>query len=128
MEIFTVTHEEFRNLSGAEKNKRRNGYQFTGYWLRSCFSCKKIYRVKAAILEGYKVRESACSLCGHKNTYQEDSYCSFERVWGRENIVHECGPKCYNAQGPSCDCSCAGANHGSGHPIIYNTKSAVAVQ
>ncbi len=28
---------------------------------------------------------------------------------------HTCGSKCTNATGPSCDCRCRGANHGSGH-------------
>lgn len=26
----------------------------------------------------------------------------------------KCGPKCYNATGPSCSCECGGKNHG-GH-------------
>lgn len=26
-----------------------------------------------------------------------------------------CGARCLNAIGPSCDCSCSGINHGSGH-------------
>jgi hypothetical protein len=26
-----------------------------------------------------------------------------------------CGAKCLAAKGPSCDCSCGGANHGSNH-------------
>lgn len=28
---------------------------------------------------------------------------------------HVCGAKCLNSKGPSCECSCGGANHGSGH-------------
>lgn len=28
---------------------------------------------------------------------------------------HTCGARCTNATGPSCDCRCRGANHGSGH-------------
>jgi hypothetical protein len=27
----------------------------------------------------------------------------------------ECDARCMNAVGPSCDCSCGGANHGAGH-------------
>lgn len=27
---------------------------------------------------------------------------------------HVCGARCTNATGPSCDCKCRGANHGSG--------------
>lgn len=26
-----------------------------------------------------------------------------------------CGPRCLNAIGPDCECSCSGTNHGSGH-------------
>jgi hypothetical protein len=25
----------------------------------------------------------------------------------------ECGPRCYNAVGPACDCKCRGMNHGA---------------
>lgn len=28
----------------------------------------------------------------------------------------KCAPACWNAQGHDCECSCMGANHGSGHP------------
>lgn len=28
----------------------------------------------------------------------------------------KCAPACWNAQGFDCECSCMGANHGSGHP------------
>lgn len=28
---------------------------------------------------------------------------------------HQCGARCTSATGPSCDCRCGGANHGSGH-------------
>lgn len=27
-----------------------------------------------------------------------------------------CAPACWNAEGLDCECSCMGANHGSGHP------------
>lgn len=29
-----------------------------------------------------------------------------------------CGPKCQSAKGPSCDCSCGGANHGSNYAAL----------
>jgi hypothetical protein len=32
-----------------------------------------------------------------------------------------CGPKCWNAKGPDCQCECAGENHRSGHP--WNEQS-----
>lgn len=28
----------------------------------------------------------------------------------------KCAPACWNAEGLHCECSCMGANHGSGHP------------
>ena len=28
----------------------------------------------------------------------------------------KCAPACWNAQGFHCECSCMGANHGTGHP------------
>lgn len=32
---------------------------------------------------------------------------------GKKNSKHTCGARCTNATGPSCDCRCKGANHGS---------------
>lgn len=34
---------------------------------------------------------------------------------GRTVETIACTAKCRNATGPSCDCSCGGANHGAGH-------------
>ncbi len=36
-------------------------------------------------------------------------------VEGSKASKHTCGAKCTNATGPSCDCRCKGANHGSNH-------------
>lgn len=38
-----------------------------------------------------------------------------DHVWGVKVEKVKCGAMCRNAVGPSCDCSCGGANHGSGH-------------
>ena len=35
------------------------------------------------------------------------------RGWYAPDV--KCGAKCRNAVGPSCDCSCGGANHGCNH-------------
>lgn len=40
---------------------------------------------------------------------------SFSALVGRFSEKHVCGAKCLNSKGPSCECSCGGANHGSGH-------------
>lgn len=39
---------------------------------------------------------------------------SLKRVQGVVND-HVCNAKCMNSTGPSCECSCGGANHGRGH-------------
>lgn len=42
--------------------------------------------------------------------------------YGRVYIIQpfhsqeKCAPACWNAEGEECQCSCMGANHGSGHP------------
>lgn len=30
----------------------------------------------------------------------------------------KCGAKCLHSKGPTCDCSCGGANHGRGHGSV----------
>ena len=42
---------------------------------------------------------------------------SFSALVGRFSDKHVCGAKCLNSKGPSCECSCGGANHGSGHAV-----------
>lgn len=36
------------------------------------------------------------------------------RVVGKHNPSRECDARCTDARGPSCSCSCGGANHGGG--------------
>lgn len=33
------------------------------------------------------------------------------------NAQEKCAPACWNALGVECECSCMGANHGSGNPV-----------
>lgn len=43
-----------------------------------------------------------------------DHWCKLRRVVeGTKKSKHECGARCMNATGPSCDCKCKGKNHGS---------------
>lgn len=49
----------------------------------------------------------------------DDHYCALHRVFddakpGKRRT--ECGARCVNATGPSCDCRCKGLNHGSNLP------------
>lgn len=34
----------------------------------------------------------------------------------RHRRMRKCAPACWNAKGIECECSCQGANHGTGHP------------
>lgn len=38
--------------------------------------------------------------------------CEASEIYGRYIAEMVCGSKCTGAVGPSCDCSCAGKNHG----------------
>jgi hypothetical protein len=43
-----------------------------------------------------------------------DHWCRLQRVHeGTKASKHECGARCRNATGPSCDCKCRGKNHGA---------------
>lgn len=39
------------------------------------------------------------------------------QIKGKLSNKHECGSKCMASKGPSCECSCGGANHGKGWAI-----------
>ena len=62
-----------------------------------------LYRI---VLAGF-----TCTRCGGR-------LASFKVVQGSFSAGVVCGGKCRNAVGPSCDCQCSGANHGSGHAAI----------
>jgi hypothetical protein len=47
--------------------------------------------------------------------YSDPRMITCKRVQGSLNEGIKCGAKCVNATGPSCECSCAGANHGAMH-------------
>lgn len=38
-----------------------------------------------------------------------------EPVRGKYSAKHKCGARCLSATGTTCECSCAGKNHGAGH-------------
>lgn len=54
-------------------------------------------------VEGYD-RFFATCLCGKS--------VEFRKIRGVHSH-HECGAKCMASKGPSCECSCGGANHGA---------------
>lgn len=42
------------------------------------------------------------------------AWVTVRRVDGKVSEKHVCGARCLNSTGPSCECSCGGANHGRG--------------
>lgn len=59
-----------------------------------------------------KVVRGACT-CG--------AQVSLKRVMGVVND-HVCDARCMGATGPSCECSCGGKNHGSGHGGLQGVR------
>ena len=105
---------EFKSLCEAEQNLVRRGYAFTGFWTRRCpkKGCVHVFRVQAPI-DGYAfVVARPCPACGWET--KKTWLCEASRIFGKVSDKHQCGSKCLNAKGHSCDCSCGGANHGAG--------------
>ena len=42
--------------------------------------------------------------------------------------LQKCAPMCWRAKGPDCECSCMGANHGSGHALEYEVSETFAFE
>lgn len=49
--------------------------------------------------------------------------CTLIAVYSSDGCVGRCDAKCYNAEGPECDCICGGVNHGAGlKQAVDNTR------
>lgn len=55
--------------------------------------------------------------CFMKGTTATRSIIQFRQVQGQHSDSIRCGAKCRSAKGHTCDCSCAGANHGAGYDL-----------
>ncbi len=76
------------------------GMNFPGHSVGRCRNCKRKHRSEKSAWA------TACE-CG--------ATVKLERVVGFFAPEVKCGALCRNAVGPSCDCSCGGANHGGNH-------------
>jgi hypothetical protein len=67
----------------------------------------------------YVGRCKTCKTVFVNETDATETCCSGKRVRVEQILAVvsnvKCGARCTNAVGPSCDCSCGGANHSSGH-------------
>lgn len=74
---------------------------------------RKVYRQlpDGSTQEGYSTLWIKCS-CGRPGLVE------LGLIVGSTSTKHVCGKRCLNATGPSCECSCSGENHGSGHAHV----------
>ncbi len=77
----------------------------TTRYLGRCKHCKRAKRVEVA--NGFADKRLVTCKCGMA--------VRVSKVYGWVNPSVKCHSRCTGAVGPSCDCSCGGANHGSAH-------------
>lgn len=83
------------------------GIQATGYQWMGRFAPPLLQHEGAPVLDTSIGVYAPCPDCGQKVV--------LSAVEGRYKPEIACSAKCRNATGPSCDCSCGGANHGCNH-------------
>lgn len=83
------------------------GLGWTEYnrYLGTCKNCKHTF---AVMVENpiFPDERRRCPNC--------TAWTKVERVFGRKSVAKKCDARCLNAKRSSCECSCAGANHGKG--------------
>jgi hypothetical protein len=96
------------------------------------FRCKKCKAAKTIILDRFRRFQRTDKFGTPKyhyftmlqdgrdpSAYERPVCCGRTMEWtevkGTFSADHECGAKCLASKGPSCECSCGGANHGKGH-------------
>ena len=96
----------------------------TGRMILKCKVCKKVKAIDIELkwhLVSSGKKECGWYLDGHhlysSTRYAQFATCCNQRmdsklIKGELNHAHECGDKCMTSKGPSCSCSCGGANHG----------------
>lgn len=104
-------------------------------WIGRCKRCGRTHRLEGRIMvgrrgtQGYQVIKADDGLVFMSDDLGSNPYAVRVRCgdhWCRLQMVHEgtkaskheCGARCVNATGPSCDCRCKGANHGSGATLV----------
>jgi hypothetical protein len=65
-------------------------------------------------VRGCKARPRAAEHPEPATCAEHHRHYKWEQVIGQHARGIKCDARCQFAKGPSCDCSCAGANHGAG--------------
>ena len=97
----------------------------TTRYFGKCKACKAVKVVDALNGNSYLCRwnQTANFFLGPFACAVDDGYfacnCGRQMNWtalkATFSAKHECGAKCINSKGPTCECSCRGKNHGNGH-------------
>jgi hypothetical protein len=93
------------------------------YW--KCPDCLTTCTIKEkdCMIQGYfgiRPAETACA-CGGKMEHM--GYVTQSKWFNKTEEKCACDERCTHAQGPSCDCKCNGANHGTGMTIEIITET-----
>lgn len=102
-------------------------------FIGKCNRCKAVHRVEGTLVveprfkqtaaigstgktaELWKGRWVCCVSCScFDRSRNVNTLIQLERVRAAAVNTHECGARCRNSTGPSCECSCKGQNHGAG--------------
>lgn len=76
------------------------------------------------VVEGKVDADAACGGCG--GTFSVVGKVKGKAVF-RDELRCACDGRCTNAPGPACDCSCGGANHGTGRVVTVEVEAGRAV-
>lgn len=100
--------------------KRRGTLAFTIVMITTAFN-GRMHQRQEAVINGRTMGIRDRNDLGHKlhraapacTCDNPDTTVKMIRAFYVQDIA--CGPRCLNAVGPDCECSCNGTNHGSGH-------------
>lgn len=100
--------------------------QTTSTYIGKCKKCRTSLRVDYDAIQDltpdqYKARDFDTTGAFMIYRVQPFGYCEehgpfvIKFLKGRYSPERQCDARCMGATGPSCDCSCGGANHGANH-------------
>lgn len=120
----TKTGKTYERISSAGKLSEREHR-----WIGRCTACGRTHKLEGRVMLGHPGVHGGSDYVvqtpdGRIYYTQTPSavkvpctsphWCTVKMVFeGAKASKHTCGAKCTNATGPSCDCRCKGANHGS---------------
>lgn len=93
------------------------GQRIDGALYYRCNDCCAVFTTRAPIPP-----DAECECGGRRVDYIGKSKAG---QLSREEIRSACDARCTNANGPNCDCLCAGANHGTGKLVTVEILSGI---